>query len=89
MNKLVYLSLSILEISEKLVYMGTYNFIIHIKNKDIYEDIAYDVEKRYDTSSYEFNRPLSMKNKNKKVIGLIKNKMMTVKIKKQKEQKSV
>ena len=29
--------------------------------KDVYEDIAVDVEKRFDTSNYEFNRPLPTK----------------------------
>ena len=33
----------------KLCNMDTYNFIIHIKTKDVYEDIANDVEKRFDT----------------------------------------
>ena len=32
-------------------------FIIHIKAKDVYKDIANDVEKRFDTSSYKVNRP--------------------------------
>ena len=34
------------------------SFIINIKTKDLYEDIANDVEKRFDTSNYEVNRPL-------------------------------
>ena len=38
--------------------MDTDSFIVHIKTEDFYEDIAADVEKRYDTSNYEFNRPL-------------------------------
>ena len=42
------------------------SFIINIKTEDFYEDIANDVEKRF-----EVNRPLS-KGKNKKVIGLMK-----------------
>ena len=29
--------------------MDTDSFIIHIKTKDVYEDIAKDVEKRFDT----------------------------------------
>ena len=33
----------------KLYYMDTDSFIIHIKNEDVYEDIANDVEKRFDT----------------------------------------
>ena len=37
----------------KLCYMDTDSFIIHFKTKDFYEDIADDVEKRFDTSNYE------------------------------------
>ena len=59
MNNLVYLGLSVLEISKtliydyikpkywdnaKLCYMDTDNFIIYIKTKDVYEDLADDVE---------------------------------------------
>ena len=83
MNNLVYLGLSVLEISKtliydyikskywdnaKLCYMDTDNFIIYIKTKDVYEDLADDVEKRFDTSNCEFNRPLTTE-KNKKVAG--------------------
>ena len=50
----------------KLCYMDTDSFIIHIKTEDFYEDIANDVEKRFDTSNYEVNRPLPT-GKNKKV----------------------
>ena len=53
----------------KLCYMDTNSFIIHNKVENFYEDIADDdVEKRFDTSNYEVNRPLSTR-KNKKVIG--------------------
>ena len=41
--------------------MDTDNFIIHIKNEDFYENIADDVEKRFDTSNYEVDRPLPTK----------------------------
>ena len=51
----------------KLCYMDTDSFIISIKTEDFYEDIANDVEKRFDTSNYEVSRPLP-KGKNKKVI---------------------
>ena len=44
--------------NSKLCYMDTYSFIIYIKSEDFYEDIADDVEKRFDTSDYECNRPL-------------------------------
>ena len=42
----------------KLCYMDTGSFIIHIKTEDCYKDIADNVEKRYDTSNYEADRPL-------------------------------
>ena len=41
----------------KLCYMDTDSFIIHIKIEDVYEDIADDVEKRFDTSNCEVNKP--------------------------------
>ena len=37
----------------KLYYMDTDSFIISIKTKDFYKDIANDIEKRFDTSNYE------------------------------------
>ena len=51
--------------------MDTYSFIIHIKTKYFFEDIADDVEKRFDTSNYEVNRPLPTR-KNEKLIRLMK-----------------
>ena len=44
--------------------MDTDSFIGHVKIKDIYEDIAEDVEARFDTSNFEIGRPLP-KGKNK------------------------
>ena len=58
----------------KLCYMDSDNFIMHIKTEDFYKDIADDVEKRFDTSNYEFNRPLPA-GKDKKVIGLMKDEL--------------
>ena len=58
----------------KLSYMDTDSFIINIKTNDFYEDIASDVENRFDTSNYEVNRPLPT-GKNKKVIGLMKDEL--------------
>ena len=58
----------------KLCYMDTDSFIRNIKAEDFYKDIANDVEKRFDTSNYEVNRPLPI-GKNKKVIGLMKSKL--------------
>ena len=93
MNNLIYLGLSILEISEilmyefwydyikpkycdnvKLCYMDTDSFMMHIKTEYFYKDIADDVEKRFDTSNYEVDRPL-LTGKNKKVIGLMKDEL--------------
>ena len=36
----------------KLCYMDTVSFIMNVKTEDFYEDIANDVEKKYDTSNY-------------------------------------
>ena len=58
----------------KLCYMDTDSFIMNIKRHDFYKDIANDVEKRFDTSNYEVNRPLPT-GKNKKVIGLMKDEL--------------
>ena len=41
----------------KLCYMDMDSFIMNIKTNDIFEDIANDVENRFDTSNYEVNRP--------------------------------
>ena len=43
--------------------MDTDSFIMHIKTKDIYEHIANDVEKRFDSSNYEIKRPLLIRKK--------------------------
>ena len=58
----------------KLCYMDTESFIMHIKTEDFYKDIADDVEKRFDASNYEVDKPLPT-GKNKKVIGLMKDKL--------------
>ena len=58
----------------KLCYIDTGSFITNIKTEDFYKDIANDVEKRFDTSSFEVNRPLPT-GKNKKVIGLMKDEL--------------
>ena len=54
----------------KLCYIGTGNFIVYIKTDDIYEDIAEDVETRFDNKGFELEcnsieRPL-LKGKSKK-----------------------
>ena len=58
----------------KLGHRDTDSFIIYIKTKDVYEDVANDVEKYFDTSNYEINRPLTA-GKNKKMIGLMKDEL--------------
>ena len=58
----------------KLCYLDTNSFVMNIKTEDFYEDVANDVEKRFDTSNYEVNRPLPT-GKNKKVIGLMKDEL--------------
>ena len=87
MNKLVYLGLSILELSKivmyefwydyvklkheekaKRCYIDTESFIVCIKTHDIYIDVAEDVETRFDTSPYEFERPIPKEKKAKKLL---------------------
>ena len=60
----------------KLCYMDTDSFLTHIITQDFYEDIAIEVERWFDTSSYDKNdeRPLLI-GKNKKVIGLFKDEL--------------
>ena len=58
----------------RLCYMDTDSFVVNIKTKDFYEDISQDVNKRFDTSNYTFDRPLPM-GINKKVIGLMKDEL--------------
>ena len=58
----------------KLCYTNTDSLVMSIKTKDFYKDIAKDVEERFDTSNYGFDRPLP-KSKNKKVIGLMKDEL--------------
>ena len=87
MNRPVYLGLLILDLSKTLMYefwydyvkpkygfMDTDSFIVHVKTDGIYKDIPEDVETRFDTSNFELERPLP-KEKNKKVIGLMKDEL--------------
>ena len=55
---------------KKLCYMDTDSFIVYIKT----DDIAEDVEIRFEPLNYELDRPLP-KGKKKKVIGLMKAKL--------------
>ena len=54
--------------------MDTDSFVINIKTKDFYKDIAMDVKERFDTSNSIYDRPLPI-GVNKKVIGLMKDEL--------------
>ena len=54
--------------------MNTDSFIVHLKTDGNYKNIGKDVETRFRTSNYEFNRTLT-KGKNKKVISVMKDKL--------------
>ena len=56
----------------RLSYMDS--FVVNIKTKDFYKDISQDVNKRFDTSNYTFDRPLPT-GINKKVIGIMKDEL--------------
>ena len=60
----------------ELCYMDTDSLVYDIKTEDFYEDIANDVEARFDTSGYSKTdfRPLPI-SLNKKVIGLMKDEL--------------
>ena len=58
----------------KLCYMDTDSIITHIKTEDNFKDFADDVEKIFDTSNYEVDRPLP-KGMNKRMIELMKNEL--------------
>ena len=58
----------------RLCYMDTDSFIMNIKRNDFYKDMSDDVDNRFDTSNYEIKIPLSI-GKNKKIIGLMKDKL--------------
>ena len=57
-----------------MCYTDTDSFVINIKTNDFFKDISQDVNERFDTSNYTFDRPLP-KGKNKKVIGLMKDEL--------------
>ena len=57
-KNIVYLGLSILEISTITMHYFWYDYnkpslIVYIKTEEIYKDITKDVEARFDTSNYE------------------------------------
>ena len=58
----------------RLCDMDTDSFVINVKTKDFYKDIAEDVKERFDTSNFSYDRPLPI-DMNKKVIGLMKDEL--------------
>ena len=57
MNKLVYLGLSILDLSKTVMYEFWHDYVTpkygeNVKTDDIYQDIAENVEKRFETSNF-------------------------------------
>ena len=52
----------------KLCYMDTGSFIVREKTDDIYNDIAEDVETRFDTSNFELDRPFKSNWINRRLI---------------------
>ena len=58
----------------RLCYMDTDSFVINIKTKDFYKDIAENIKERFDTSNYIYDRPLPT-GVNMKVIGLMKDEL--------------
>ena len=58
----------------RLCYMDTDSFVVNIKTTDFYKDISQDVNKRFDTLNYTFDRPLPT-GVNKKVIALMKDEL--------------
>ena len=57
----------------KLLYTDTDCLIYEIETEDFYQDIANDVEEKFDTSDFLEDHPSNIPTgKNKKVIGMIK-----------------
>ena len=57
----------------RLCYMDMDSFVINVKTKDFYKDIAEDVKERFDTSNFSYDRSLPI-DMNKKV-GLMKDEL--------------
>ena len=55
----------------RLCYMDTDSFVVNIKTKDFYKDVAENVKERFDTSNYIYDIALPT-GVNKKVIGPMK-----------------
>ena len=58
----------------KLCYTNSESFIIYVKTEDFLEDISNDIERWFDTSNYNDERPLPI-GKNKKVSGLFEDEL--------------
>ena len=58
----------------RLCYMDTDSFVINIKTKDFYKDIAENVKESFGTSNYIYDRPLPT-GVNTKVVGLMKDEL--------------
>ena len=58
----------------RLCYMDTDSFVVNIKTKNFYKDIAGNFKERFDTSNYIYDRPLPT-GVNKRVIGLMKDEL--------------
>ena len=56
---------------QNCVVMGASSFAVHVKIGDVHNQIAEDVQTRFDTSNHKLDRPLPEWDK-KKVIGLMK-----------------
>ncbi|XP_065364524.1 uncharacterized protein LOC135957667 [Calliphora vicina] len=56
----------------QLNYMDTDSFIYTIQTDDFYNDILNDIDTRFDTSEYEINNQFGIPQKNKKVLGMMK-----------------
>ena len=70
----VYMKKKYKESDLKLLYMDTDSLVYNIRTEDFYKDIAEDVETRFDTSRYETDKLLPIR-ENKKVIGLMKDEL--------------
>ena len=60
------------EDTARLCYMDTDSFVVNIKTKDFYKDIAENVKERFDPSNYIYDVTYYV---NKKVIGLMKDEL--------------
>ena len=52
-------------ILSKLCYTEEHSFIVYIKTDGIYNNIAEDIETKFDPLNYELDRPLSKRRKQK------------------------